>query len=148
MLAHLLKDNFSITELSVNGNPNKAQNFYLLLHSTNILSLSLKFCSIDSYGIEKISNELYYPCESSLLHLNLSSNSVRDEGIAHIVRFLRINRTLISLNLADNKIYDIGCIRLMLTLQKFPLNFEEIVIRRGIRFEILRKNVSCRLELM
>lgn len=142
ILADVLASSNSITEVSVNGNPNKTQNFHLLLHKTKIICLSLKFCSIDSKGIEKISNELYHHLESNLLHLNLSSNSIGNEGIEHVVHFLRINRTLISLNLANNKIYDSGCLQLIIPLHMFPLNFEEIVIRRRIKFEIHRKYVS------
>lgn len=45
---------------------------------------------------------------------------------------LRLNRTLLSLSLANNSIGDAGAIRLAEVLSRFPLNHEEVVTRRKL----------------
>lgn len=126
----ILKKNQTINELSINGNPNDSQNFYLLLKNTNVRSLSLRFCKIDEYGIAKIVEEMKLPYVQTLTHLNLSSNFISDEGARHIANGLRVNRCLKYLNLADCHISDVGCIAIMEVLQTFPLKLDELVFRR------------------
>lgn len=42
------------------------------------------------------------------MFLDLSCNQVGDEGVRHLASALRVNRTLLSLALANNKIGDKG----------------------------------------
>ncbi|KAG5899877.1 hypothetical protein JTB14_012340 [Gonioctena quinquepunctata] len=142
LLADLISSYRSVRDLSVNGNPNEKQNFNLLLKDTKLMALSLKFCGIGVEGIRKISGELCTPLGNDLLHLNLASNDLMNEGVEYLAKILRINRMLISLNLADNKIRKEGCATLMKPLQKFSLTHDEIVIRRRIKFKLQKKSLS------
>lgn len=90
----------------------------------------MRFCKINEEGIAKISEELKSPSDQTLIHLNLSSNFIADEGVLHLANSLRVNRCLKYLNLADNHITDIGCIAIMAVLQKFCLKLDELVYRR------------------
>lgn len=129
----------TITEVSVNGNPNKYQNFHLLLKDTKLSFLSLRFCKIDADGMKKIADRInsYLP-EAGLIHLNVSSNFLGDEGAEYIADALRANRTLLVLNLADNQITDKGCEKIITVLQRFPLNQSEIKLRRKRIFNSLQ----------
>lgn len=120
--------------LSVNGNPNNEQNHHLLLSSTTLHVLSLKFCGINLEGIKNLSNSL---CNNmrSLIHINLASNALFDDGMDYIANILRINRTIVSLNLADNKIKSQGFQKLLEPLTKFQLRQTEQYIKRKIMFE-------------
>nr|XP_023030266.1 uncharacterized protein LOC111518143 isoform X1 [Leptinotarsa decemlineata] len=141
LLANLIESQRLVQHLSLNGNPNREQNFYILLKDTKLVSLSLKLCGINLDGIRMICEELSKPLDNPLLHLNLASNNLYDEGMEYVAKFLRINRVLLSLNLADNKIRNKGLQLVINTLQKFCLNQDEIVIRRRIKFEKMRKNM-------
>lgn len=140
-LNNFLTNNFLMEELDVCSNPNKEQNHHLLLHNTKISILSLKFCDINYEGMEKISEELCNEV-TYLKHLNLASNSLYDEGVEYVAKFLRVNRTLISLNLSDNKIRNKGCFFLMEPLRIFKMHEDEITIRRTILFNSIKYNVS------
>ena len=60
-----------------------------------------------------------------------------------ILKALRTNRTLLSLNLAQNFIGDIGAKALADVISRFPLTFPEIVYRRYvISGRSLEKSVS------
>lgn len=131
VLQLLLQKNPTITELSINGNPNKVQNHHLLLQQAHLIHLSMRFCQINQHGASKIADELKFAFGQSLSHLNLSSNFLYDEGAQYMADFLRVNRNLVGLNLADNFITDKGCMALMEVLQKFPLRHDEIVLRRN-----------------
>lgn len=139
ILQKILQKHHTITEISINGNPNQYQNYNLLLQQTNLTSLSLRFCKINKIGAAKFAEELKIPYGHTLTHLNLSSNFLGDEGVKYIADFLRINRSLLYLNLADNFITDKGCMTLMEVLQKFPLTHEEIVVRRARLFDFYRR---------
>lgn len=145
----ILQKNNSITELNIIGNPNKSQNFYLLLRNTKLKSLSMRFCKINEDGIAKIAQEIKSPYGLPLTHLNLSSNFISDEGVLHIANSLRENRCLKYLNLADNHITDVGCITIMEVLQKFPLKQHELVCRRGriLAYYIKKREEVCLLNL-
>lgn len=129
----------TITEVSVDGNPNKYQNFYLLLKDTKLLNLSLRFCAIDKNGAKKIADRINTFAPQTLVRLNLSSNFLGDEGVALIADALRANRTLLILNLADNQITDRGCEKLAQVLQMFPLNEAEVKSRRKRIFAYLKR---------
>lgn len=138
----------TITEVSANGNPNKTQNFDLLLEETKLHSLSLRFCGINAEGAKNIAQRLHsFSTEIFLTQLNLSSNFLGDEGAAEIAKSLRVNRTLLILNLADNQITDKGCEKIAETLQSFPLTAAEIKMRRARIFEFYkRKQDVVRLQ--
>lgn len=104
--------------------------------------LSLKFCGIDAEGMEKIANILYSNVNHPLMYLNLASNCLCDDGMKYVAKMLRINRSVKSLNLADNKIRHTGLRVLLEPLSKFKLYQKEIVIRRKIKFDYYKKMVS------
>lgn len=139
----------TITEVSVDGNPNDYQNFYVLLKDTKLLSLSLRFCGIDKIGARKIADRINSFSPQTLMRLNLSSNALGDEGLAYIMNALRVNRSLLFLNVADNQITDSGCEVIAEVLQKFPLNESEVRLRRKRIFAYLRRKsemVGCPRE--
>lgn len=119
-------------ELSLNGNPNANENHGTVLRGTFLTSLSLRFCKISAKGLKAICDELSSDSNQTLIYLNLSSNSVGDEGVEMIADALRVNRQLSFLNLADNQIGDDGCVVLMRVCMKFPLVLDEIIVRRQI----------------
>ena len=47
-------------------------------------------------------------CLQVLLALDLSCNKIRDDGLRHLARALRVNQTLIFLGLSGNQIGDDG----------------------------------------
>ncbi|XP_074035691.1 uncharacterized protein isoform X3 [Leptinotarsa decemlineata] len=96
LLADLIESQRLVQHLSVNGNPNREQNFYILLKDTKLVSLSLKLCGINLDGIRMICEELSKPLDNPLLHLNLASNNLYDEGMEYVAKFLRINRKILS----------------------------------------------------
>lgn len=141
-LKTILQKNELITHLSINGNPNKFQNFYILLKNTKLKHTSMRFCQINDRGVHLIASQLNSFSEQSLLSLNLSSNFISDKGTVSIANFLRSNRKLISLNLADNWITDSGCASLMNVFKKFALIHEEIVTRRHRIMNFLLKRAQ------
>lgn len=92
--------------------------------------------------MQKISKVLFDDFYHPLIHLNLASNCLYDEGIQYVAKILRINRKIISLNMTDNKIRSEGLQNLLEPLIKFQLRQEEIVIRRRIKFNYYKKTVS------
>ncbi|XP_072391696.1 NACHT, LRR and PYD domains-containing protein 13-like isoform X2 [Diabrotica undecimpunctata] len=140
-IAELLTLLYTVKEVSVNGNPIPEQNFYLLLKQ-ELASLSLKHCSINIDGMKQISEELYKPDTNPLLHLNLATNALYDESVCYVAKILRMNRKLLSLNLADNKITENGIRLLLEPLKKFELNEDELIQRRKIRFDYHKKMID------
>ncbi|CAH0551999.1 unnamed protein product [Brassicogethes aeneus] len=128
-----LKDNKVLTEISLNGNPN--ENLHLLLNLP-ILSLSLRFCKIDSIRAKALA-EAFNKTEIKLIHLNLSSNDVNDDGAEFVANIIRVNRTLKAFNLADNKIGNLGCAIIMKSFQLFPLSQNELVLKRKIKLRLM-----------
>ncbi|KAK5648442.1 hypothetical protein RI129_003334 [Pyrocoelia pectoralis] len=128
----------NIRNLSINGNPNHFQNFYILIKGTTLFHLSARFCQINDRGIKLISNQLKVPYDHPLLSIDLSSNFISDVGAICISEILRINRILISLNIADNWIADLGVHTLVTVLGKFILTQDECVIRRRGVFNYLK----------
>ncbi|XP_031344661.1 uncharacterized protein LOC116171803 isoform X1 [Photinus pyralis] len=120
----------NIQTLSVNGNPNPFQNFYILIKDTHLLYLSARFCQINDRGTKLIANQLKLPYDHPLRAIDLSSNFISDTGAEFLSEVLRVNRTLLSLNLADNWITDAGVHSVVNILGKFILTPDECVIRR------------------
>ncbi|CAG9860417.1 unnamed protein product [Phyllotreta striolata] len=141
MIDKMLKQFDCVDEISVNGNPNKDQNFCRLLKH-KVKWLSLKLCGITPHGARRICKELRQPDENPLTHLNLASNLLFDEGVVFIAKMLRINRKIISLNLADNKIRKDGLLELLVPLQRFELTHFETVTRRYFKFDYQKRLIE------
>ncbi|CAH1988556.1 unnamed protein product [Acanthoscelides obtectus] len=145
-LAERLYDTY-ITDLSLNGNKiDKHQNFHLLLEQPQLKSLSLKYCFIKPEGMKNIADKLTKPLHS-LLILNLASNMLYDDGAEHVARMLRSNRSIMSLNLSDNKITNKGCKAVMLSLTEFELSPDEICFKRKRNFEKLKNALNSEPNL-
>ncbi|CAG9769842.1 unnamed protein product [Ceutorhynchus assimilis] len=140
ILQDSLKTKNIITELSLVGNPIKEQSYYRLIYC-GLKSLILRFCEITDRGLKKIAREfLNHDSDfATLIHLDLSSNMIFDEGCKYIATILKCDRTLQSISLIDCKITDVGCATLISCFNKFALNFEEVYKRRTIRLEYLKQ---------
>lgn len=66
----------------------------------------MKSCGITDQFLQDFSPLLIK--NGTLLHLNLSCNSIGDDGCAALASSLRLNRTLLSLSLVGNVIGDKG----------------------------------------
>ncbi|KAF5297132.1 hypothetical protein FQA39_LY02712 [Lamprigera yunnana] len=125
----IIRANANIKSLSLNGNPNAFQNFYIQIKNSSLSQIFLKSCKINDRGAELISKQLL-TTNHPLQFLDLSSNFITDVGVSAISEVLRINRTLYSLNLADNWITDAGCLQIVTALRRFLLTDSECSIRR------------------
>lgn len=132
----------NIIEVSLDGNPNNAQNHGLLASSDAIQYLSLKRCKINETGIESIYQNLNKAAQSKLQVLNLTGNYINDTGAAGIEKILRENRSILVLILADNWITDAGCYSIMSALQSFTLTDHEIIKRRTITINYFKQKVK------
>lgn len=104
----------------------------------------MKNCNLTDAFIQEVLPQL--AANGNLLHLNMSCNSIGDDGCAAIATSLRLNRTLLTLSLTGNSIGDNGvaalakvrrvqsyCLLLYFysqVLSRFPLNHSEVVQRR------------------
>lgn len=123
----------NLKNLVLDGNPVKDQNFYELLGEDSLIqNLSLRHCDVDDLGARGIGLSLgnIKGTNSKLLSLNLAGNRIGYEGVEHLARGLKMNRTLLSLSLASNDIDDKGAAKLAEALSRFPLSHEEVVERR------------------
>lgn len=68
----------------------------------------MKNCGLTDAFVQEVSPHL--ATNGNLLHLNMSCNSIGDDGCASIARSLRLNRTLLTLSLTGNFIRDRGVI--------------------------------------
>ncbi|XP_022913564.2 leucine-rich repeat-containing protein 71-like [Onthophagus taurus] len=143
----LLVANPNIIDVSLDGNYIPKHPQYILGKGTNIRHLSLRFCKLTDKGVFRFKRPLQSPYERTILTLNLSSNLITDVGAKHLADELRTNRTLMYLNLSDNLITDVGLIHLMKTLRKFPLNHEEIVLRRQKNLHRLQLKEEIRYDI-
>lgn len=66
----------------------------------------MKNCNITDSFVQEISPTL--GMNGNLLHLNMSSNFIGDDGCAALATSLRLNRTLLTLSLTGNSIGDSG----------------------------------------
>ena len=115
----------------------------------------MKCCGISDVFLSEIAPQLSE--NKCLIHLNLSCNTIGDDGARSLATSLRLNRTLMSLALTNNHIGDAGALSLsnvgntlpsvyvrissMMTrtcswwiqvLSRFELNHSEIVLRRKL----------------
>lgn len=134
-------ENLPLQNVSLNGNPNDTQNHYMLL-LPKITIFSLAFCKINPDGMRQIAEILINNRNHPLVHLNLASNCLFDDGMKYVAEILRINRNIISLNLADNKIRTDGLKYLLEPLNKFLLHNNERILRRKYKMEYYQKKVS------
>ncbi|KAL8582646.1 hypothetical protein ACOMHN_028711 [Nucella lapillus] len=141
---------YSLHTLVLDANSLRGMPVSLLLGPSSVLRhLSLRFCrltDIEAYGI---SQGLVSPVSTNacLLSLNLSNNQITNVGVTHIAQSLRCNSSLLTLNLASNKVGDEGVVQLSTTFSKFPLTHDQLVQRRQIMSQRLEKeNISPRIS--
>lgn len=131
----------SLKTLCLDGNSHtKYQRFNVFLEDTNELKihyLSLRHCNISDMGALQLSGALSE--NKHLIGLNLNFNRLGDRGTCHLAHALRTNRTLLSLNLSSNGIGDAGVQSLAETLSTFKFSHEEIIKRREMQSQELKK---------
>ncbi|CAF0714616.1 unnamed protein product [Brachionus calyciflorus] len=135
----------NLKNVSFDGNSLVEESFDKLIASDSVIQhLSLRNCKITDIGAEKLGRELgtIRNQNTKLLSLNLSGNSITDNGAIEIARGLRTNRTLLVLNLSGNQIGDLGACKLAETLSRFKMTHEEIVRRRTMKRERLLRDLS------
>ncbi|XP_052226635.1 leucine-rich repeat-containing protein 71-like isoform X31 [Dreissena polymorpha] len=133
MLANIIPNCPNIKNVTLDGNTVEDENWFeLIVEESPIQNLSLRHCGITDKGAIMIGRCLGSAKRGNktLLSLNLSNNKIGDEGVKEIAQGLRLNRTLLSLSLASNHVGDQGVIKLSEVLSKFPLTHEEVVERR------------------
>lgn len=118
----------NITEIVLDGTFISEANYHTLLTESYLKHLSLAKCTINDDVVKTITDKLKKPWPASkvLSALNLSSNRITDVGAKYLADMLRTNRQLSYLNLADNMITDEGGLRIMDSLDEFPLDAQEI----------------------
>lgn len=119
----------SINDLMIDDNGYIPENLNALVMGPNLQYLTLNFCQLTDENVKNLAEALNIP-HSVLLMLNLASNYITDEGMHHLIKMLRLNRSLVILNVANNALTDKSCSYLSEALQKFELTHEEIVVRR------------------
>ncbi|NWH54476.1 LRC71 protein, partial [Fregata magnificens] len=77
-------------------------------------------------------NPLPEPAFHTLMGSDSTFNRISDLGAGYIAEGLRLNRSLLSLSLANNDIGDVGAIRLAEVLGPFALTHAEVVERRRL----------------
>ena len=117
-LANALRNNSSLKtlDLSMNriGVEGASPLFQALEQNSSLLNLNLSENRIYGDGAWCLSEALQY---SSLKKLDLSLNSIGDNGCFYLSRGLERNSSLISLNLRNNNIGDLGALRLSMGLK-------------------------------
>ncbi|CAF0984067.1 unnamed protein product [Didymodactylos carnosus] len=135
-LATLLPKCPNLKTLILDSNPLANERYDVLLtdDTSNIVNLSLRHCCITEHGAMHIGNGLGNERRqnSKLQTLNLAYNKIGDIGAEQIAKGLKFNRTLLVLNLSNNDIGDNGAEKLAIVLSKFPLSREELIYRRQL----------------
>ncbi|XP_067653709.1 leucine-rich repeat-containing protein 71-like isoform X2 [Haliotis asinina] len=111
------------------------ENWHLLVDDdSSVQLLSLQHCAVSDAAAEDIGKALGTAkrFNTKLLSLNLAGNRITDVGAEHLAGGLRMNRTLLSLSLANNHIGDKGVKKIAEALSRFPLTHEEVVERRRL----------------
>ncbi|XP_069041587.1 leucine-rich repeat-containing protein 71 isoform X2 [Lepisosteus oculatus] len=120
----------SLRTVLLEGTPIPEQCYHILIAEDSMLAhLSLRNNQIDEEGARLVGQALSTPrsANKSLLSLNLAFNRIGDAGAQHIAQGLRLNRTLLCLSLAHNHIGDPGASGLAQVLGPFALTHEETV---------------------
>ncbi|XP_076457339.1 leucine-rich repeat-containing protein 71-like [Babylonia areolata] len=146
LLAAQLPQCCRLRTLVLDGNPLGGTPVSALLgRSSHLRHLSLRFCRLTDLEARGLGTYLGSPdsCNSCLLTLNLSNNAITDIGAGHLATSLRFNRYLVALNLASNRVGDEGAAQLSGALSQFPLTHEQLVRRRQLLSERLEKENIC-----
>ncbi|XP_022836749.1 leucine-rich repeat-containing protein 71-like [Spodoptera litura] len=112
-----------ITEICLDHSYIKEANYDILLEQGFIKHLSLARCRINDVIVKNIASKLCYQQKAAktLIALNLASNRITDVGAQYLADALRSNRQLGYLNLSDNMINDVGALSIFNVLMEFPL---------------------------
>ena len=111
---------------------------HLLGRGTRLKHLSLRFCDLDDGDARRVGRALCRPVgrdvlvNTTLLTLDLSNNRVGDVGAAHLADALKVNRTLLVLSLASNAVGDEGARRVAEACSWFPVQGELLAVRRAM----------------
>ncbi|XP_048251242.1 leucine-rich repeat-containing protein 71-like isoform X4 [Haliotis rufescens] len=111
------------------------ENWHLLVDDdSSVQLLSLQHCSVSDEAAVGIGKALGTAkrFNTKLMSLNLAGNRITDVGAEHLAGGLRMNRSLLSLSLANNHIGDKGVKKIAEALSRFPLTHEEVVERRRL----------------
>ncbi|KAM9368359.1 leucine-rich repeat-containing protein 71 [Phaethornis superciliosus] len=120
---------------SLEGTPMPEAALPTLLGSTSTIShLSLRCSQLGDAAAELLGGLLSAPSgpPPRLVSLVLSFNRISDLGVSYIAKGLRLNRSLLSLSLANNDIGDSGATSLAEVLGPFALTHQEVVQRRRL----------------
>ena len=93
----------------------------MILWCVSLIRLSLKSCSMTDNLIQELTDPLTR--NKTLLHLNLSSNKIGNQGCIALATSLRLNRTLLTLSLTGNTIGDIGVATLAKVSEHYDNDF-------------------------
>lgn len=130
-----------ITEICLDYTYLTAGNYHILLGKNPLKHLSLSKCKINDAVVQTIASNLVYPSPASktLSVLNLATNKITDLGVTYLADALRSNRQLSYLNLADNMITDAGAIRIFESFEEFSLTDQETISRKSRHIIYLKK---------
>ncbi|XP_071583398.1 leucine-rich repeat-containing protein 71 isoform X2 [Heliangelus exortis] len=120
---------------SLEGTPVPEAALPTLMGSNSTLShLSLRCSQLGDAAAQLLGGLLSTPSgpPARLVSLVLSFNRISDLGVSYIAKGLRLNRSLLSLSLANNDIGDSGATSLAEVLGPFPLTHQEVVQRRRL----------------
>lgn len=108
------------------------KNYATLLQNGHLLrNLSLKRCKLNDNTCKEIAASIEIGTPGATLQtLELSSNSISDEGAVAFANVLRRNRYLLHLNLSGNYITDEGAAAILKVLMEFPMTQNEILQKR------------------
>ncbi|KAI3381007.1 hypothetical protein SNEBB_010378 [Seison nebaliae] len=136
LLSDVLIECKSLKRLNFDNNPLPNQDFHIMLpQQLTISHLSLRFCRLNREAVSEIAGRIGHPENSAftkIISLDLTGNKIGDEQTIKIFDSLKFNRTLVSLNLADNELTDLSIRYLFQILTKFPLTHKELVKRRKL----------------
>ncbi|XP_071583399.1 leucine-rich repeat-containing protein 71 isoform X3 [Heliangelus exortis] len=125
----------ALQTFSLEGTPVPEAALPTLMGSNSTLShLSLRCSQLGDAAAQLLGGLLSTPSgpPARLVSLVLSFNRISDLGVSYIAKGLRLNRSLLSLSLANNDIGDSGATSLAEVLGPFPLTHQEVVQRRRL----------------
>lgn len=143
-LLHISK----ITEICLDNTVIPEANYHILLDQKVLKHLSISKCKINDTVVKLIASKLEHPhvASKTLCILNMATNRITDVGAIHLGNTLRSNRQLTYLNLADNMISDKGAISILNSLGEFPLTILEIKNKWARRLKYLKDKKELMLK--